>query len=371
MEEATRRFVKARAMREIMSLALVSRMNVIMFGRGGHGKSEFTEAVLSAVDGLRIFVQFCGEGMDEARAYGGINLGALNDLNDPRIEYHPEDSFLASDVAVLEEGLDAPPSVLLSLKDTLTRRQMRNGRQKFDMQTMFLVCLTNHQPAEVAELGDAVAAFIERFPLQAQIEWDSYASGDYSEMFEAASNGNHKDFLVDVVEIVELQEAAGIVEIPTSVDKILAELIASAVEGGAFISPRTAMYARKLVAASAVINGRTVATQQDIVAIKYLPGCEDLAAEIEQQIEAAAQRADAQKQLEIVAGELANLKYEAEESERVIRLLQISQAADEVLDSLSQISVGNGQTEVRDSLRILAQELSNSAAKKAKDCTKK
>src|SRR3989344_5838463 len=52
VEEATRRFVKARAMREIMSLALVSRMNVIMFGRGGHGKSEFTEAVLSAVDGL-------------------------------------------------------------------------------------------------------------------------------------------------------------------------------------------------------------------------------------------------------------------------------------------------------------------------------
>jgi len=174
-------FVFCEEMARILALAFSAKKNVIVFGPGGHAKSEMVKAV---IDGLGLngdtFYQFFGEGMDESRLFGGLNFRKLEE--DKVLEYYPEKSFLNSRVAVFEELFDAPASVLLALKDVLTSRELRNGAQRFRMRTEVIICLTNKEPGEISDLGPAAHALVERFPLQLNLKWKDYSAASYLSM---------------------------------------------------------------------------------------------------------------------------------------------------------------------------------------------
>jgi len=372
--QATQRFVAAEAMREVLSLAIVSGKNVILFGPGGHGKSELINDLLAAVTDGRTFVQSCGEGLDESRLYGGIDLAKLNDGTAPVIQFNPERSFLAADFAVFEELFDAPTSVLLSLKDTLTARCLRNGAQKFEMQTSLLVSATNKEPGEVAEMGAAAQALIERFPLQLRVAWESYDAQDYLQMFRSIDT-ERKGVkpLVILAEIRALREKSAMVSVPEPVLRILAEIIAAAVASGVIISPRTAVHARDLVRASAAINNRAVATKEDIVAIKYLPGCAELALKISEEIESAAKRAAAEGQLRELESAVAQVRQEfaeARASASPIKLLQAAKRAAQLGDALAKIALTDNLADRRKAARESVAKIATEAAAAALEATR-
>ena len=372
--QATQRFVAAEAMREVLSLAIVSGKNVILFGPGGYGKSELINDLLAAVTDGRTFVQSCGEGLDESRLYGGIDLAKLNDGTAPVIQFNPERSFLAADFAVFEELFDAPTSVLLSLKDTLTARCLRNGAQKFEMQTSLLVSATNKEPGEVAEMGAAAQALIERFPLQLRVAWESYDAQDYLQMFRSIDT-ERKGVkpLVILAEIRALREKSAMVSVPEPVLRILAEIIAAAVASGVIISPRTAVHARDLVRASAAINNRAVATKEDIVAIKYLPGCAELALKISEEIESAAKRAAAEGQLRELESAVAQVRQEfaeARASASPIKLLQAAKRAAQLGDALAKIALTDNLADRRKAARESVAKIATEAAAAALEATR-
>lgn len=377
VEASTKRFVNAAEMREVLSLALVSGKNVILFGPGGHGKSEFVSDCLAAVDGAATFVQSCGEGLDEARLYGGIDLARLNDQKDPVIQYRPERSFLNSDFGVFEELFDAPTSVLLSLKDTLTARRLRNGAQQFDMRTQLLVAATNKEPGEVAELGAAAQALIERFPLQLRVAWADYSAQSYLEMFrslDAAAGAESKGQAgITLAELKDFRERARRVVIPEGVLGILAEIIAGAVASGVTISPRTAVHARDLVRASAVINRRSTATKEDIVAVKYLPGCAELAAKISEEIEAAVKRAQAEERIRGLEAAVKAIAEEFEQARRAaspIKLLQVVKRASGLGDELGKVAITDNLLDRRKAAREAVGKIATNAQAAALEATK-
>lgn len=375
--QATQRFVAAEAMREVLSLAIASGKNVILFGPGGHGKSELLSDLLSVVTEAKTFVQSCGEGLSEDRLYGGIDLQKLNDAGSPSIQFHPERSFLEADFAVFEELFDAPTSVLLALKDTLTAKCLRNGAQRFEMKTSLLVSATNKEPGEVAELGAAAQALIERFPLQLRVAWDAYGAQEYLAMFrsiDAQASGGQKDApRVSLADIRALRAKTAAVSVPESVLRILAEIVATAVASGVIISPRTAVHARDLVKASAAINGRTVATKEDIVAIKYLPGCAELAAKISQEIESAAKRAAAEGSLRELESAVAVVRQEfeaARASGTPIKLLQAAKRAAMLGDALAKIALTDNLSDRRKSARDAVGRIASEAQAAAMEATR-
>ena len=70
-----RHFVFVDDVKTILSLAFAGGKNAILFGPGGHAKSQMLEKVIEALGAKdETFVQFFGEGMDEARRYGGLNF---------------------------------------------------------------------------------------------------------------------------------------------------------------------------------------------------------------------------------------------------------------------------------------------------------
>lgn len=91
------KFVKWEAVGEILSSRLTMKKPVILYGRGRHGKSEMVRAVFEVLSesASDFGIQSFGEGMSEAKLFGGLNLKSLNCPENPKMEFAPENSFLA------------------------------------------------------------------------------------------------------------------------------------------------------------------------------------------------------------------------------------------------------------------------------------
>ena len=178
-----RKFVKTDRMSEILGLALEHEMNVMLYGPPGYGKSEMAKEVLDyfgLLPDTYIKTLSVETGVDEL--LGGINILLYRDKG--IVRYNCDDSFMASEIVVLEEFADCPPATLAVLKDILTAKMFRNGNQQYELKTKIVIGITNHQPESVTELGDWAKAIIERFPIRGEIYWDSHKKADYLELFK-------------------------------------------------------------------------------------------------------------------------------------------------------------------------------------------
>jgi hypothetical protein len=162
--------------------ALDLKKNLLLFGPGGHGKSELVAQVLSDLS-IKPFVQFFGEGMTEDRLYGGVCFKTLEE--EKRITYNTDLSFVNHEVVVFEELLDAPAVVLTALKDALSSKIVRNGHQQVPVKTRTVIACTNKSPSEMVDHGPSVMALLERFALEVEVTWPSYGAKDYVDLFKA------------------------------------------------------------------------------------------------------------------------------------------------------------------------------------------
>ena len=352
-----KRFVKIDEISSLITNAFMSNKNAIIFGPAGHGKSQIMEYITNAVipkrcgktidgecaeghictafdsDGnlvdadapcllSHVFVQSFGEGMDESKLWGGLDLAKLQDENDPRFEYAPQYSFLNYSFAIFEEIFDAPTTVLLALKDTLTAREFRNGYQRYPMKTRCIVALTNKEPQEISDMGPSAHALIERFPLQLNLKWDSYASQDYLQMFNKVHP--RKD---------------------TDAKKTLADIIGVAVEKGFFISPRSAMHALDVVVNN---SDRGDSAYQ---ALRFVPGFEGVLDNIENDLYEArvkTQYLDALTKLEL---EYEDARDEAIEDNDPIQCLRAIKSFKRIDAELEQMGLPDDLYYKRDDIR--------------------
>lgn len=343
-------FVFVDDVKTILSLAFVGEKNAILFGPGGHAKSQMLEKVVEALGAKdETFVQFFGEGMDEARLYGGLNFEKLE--KEHVLEYYPERSFLNYRIAIFEELFDAPANVLLALKDVLTSKELRNGAQRFPMRTEVIICLTNKEPAEIADLGPAAEALIERFPLQLNVKWDSYDKSAYEALFRKTC-----------------QNMAG--PSMSRFQGILAEVLANATATGNFVSPRTAVHAFQVCQTAAMVAGRDSVVKEDLVNLRFLPGLEVLAKSLQADIEAAMERDKGEKALSGYQTEYHALYETMEREHRPIQLLQVSKKATELLDRVSTLKVPDSLVSARKELRDKVSDLSSKAQAKALELTR-
>lgn len=208
------KFVHVDDVVRILETAHTAGKNIMLYGRGGHAKSEITEEFLRHVDpdGSNSFVQACGEGLTEEKLFGGLNIKKFQDTGE--VEYLVENSFMNFKYVVFEELLDSRMNVLLSLKDILTSKKFRQGSQMFPIKTEMIICLTNRTKQEVAE-DNSIKALLERFPMELKVEWPSYETNDYKSMFMKVLNKDYSP---------------------------VAELCSEINSSGDFVSPRTAVH---------------------------------------------------------------------------------------------------------------------------------
>ncbi len=262
------RFIHCDEIIQVLTHAFYQPCNVLLWGPGGHGKSEMVMTALRTLGYAsdEIFLQSFGEGMSEDRLWGGPNIAKL----DVCLEYDTSRSFLPYEVVVLEEILDASSQALLPLKDVLTRRTFMNGSTSVPMRSRVIIACTNKDPRQFAKDSDAIKALLERFPLQLEVRWPSYEQADYEALFKKTNPdaNSHKRKL----------------------HRIYAHVIANLNddrERGFQVSPRIALGGLRLAGNSVGRHGRKKMIVEDILTIRNVQGMESYQRDIEGLIRAA------------------------------------------------------------------------------------
>ena len=198
----------------ILNVGFSTAKNVILYGPGGHGKSEITLDFLKA-KGIEPFIQTMGTGMTTDRLFGGLDIPTFETTG--KIEYLVHNSFMNHEYVIFEELFDAPDFILEQLKDILSSGVFRNGTQIFPIETKFIICCTNRTRDEFSK-NMSLKALMERFPLELNVIWDNYTEISYNKLLESK-------FGVD------------------NVDPVIPYLLQEYAKNGITISPRVAVTA--------------------------------------------------------------------------------------------------------------------------------
>jgi MoxR-like ATPase len=176
----------------ILDIGLKTGKNIILYGPGGHGKSELTTAYL-AEKGITPYVITMGTGMTTDRLFGGLDIPTFEKTG--KIEYLVENSFMNEEYVVFEELFDAPDFILEQLKDILSSKVFRNGTQIVPIKTKFIICCTNRTREEFSK-NASLKALMERFPLELNVIWDNYTEVTYNKLLETKFGKGNVDPII-------------------------------------------------------------------------------------------------------------------------------------------------------------------------------
>jgi len=270
--DALKNFVQTDEVAEAFKLGLASGKNILMHGVGGYGKSEMTNAVLAnaIAPDIRVWKSQLHVESTISSLYGGIDMKTLRETGEER--YRVKWSILTSDVAILEEMLDAPPAVLASLKTLFTERALLNGGQRVESQCKLAIALTNRTPEEIIQLGRSEAATLERFPIQLEVAWKKDNADARLKLYKTVhfENGNGRE--TEKLTRRELSELPRLVRAVRFTEDYLRKKAAFSVELKKLhlISPRLDIWADQLAQAAAFLAGRTEVTLDDLRVFRYL-----------------------------------------------------------------------------------------------------
>lgn len=368
VEHVTQGFVFCDDMREAVSLALAAGLNLIFSGSGGHGKSEFLEAVFSAITGQETYVKSFGQGTSTEELFGGLDFDALNRKEGATLQYNPELSFLSHPIAVFEELFDAPPRVLTSLKDTLTAKELRNGHQRYPMATRVIAAATNHLPKEIAEGGPEIEALIQRFPIQLEVKWPSYDKAAFVHLFSAVLGRENVEPGPAWADIESLQQRTRSTAVSPGMRSLLAQILVELRKDHVPVSPRTAMMALQLTQAAAAINGRDRVIPADLKAIAYLPEALSLRQRIAELINELGGSIDTEEKLDQAQRDIAALVGRLNTSSSTDELQEIASEANNLASRISALRASADQIERRltlfDSAKSIATEANDAESLK-------
>ncbi len=176
----------------VLEVGMKTQKNVVLYGPGGHGKSEYSLEYLYE-KGISPYIITMGKGMSTDRLFGGLNVKEYEATG--KIEYLVENSFMNHEYVIFEEMMDAPDYILEQLKDILSSGQYRNGSQVFNIKTKFIISCTNKTREEFSK-NDSLKALMERFPLELNVVWDNYTDVAYNTLLEKRFGVNKVDPII-------------------------------------------------------------------------------------------------------------------------------------------------------------------------------
>jgi len=170
-----------------------------------------------------------------------------------------------ADFVFLDELLNANSAVLNSLLAALNERVFRRGREKTMLPMLIAIGASNRLPED-----DALQALFDRFLLRVHCgNVNSERLGDVLEAGRKRERNNQATSSLSVNAIRQLQAAILDIDLST-IRTALIEVIKSLRQAGMAISDRRAVRLQRVIAASAVLSGRTSAIVSDLWPIRMI-----------------------------------------------------------------------------------------------------
>lgn len=172
------RFINMEHTADAIYNAITLRQNIVLWGKGGHAKSELAHYALSLFYSEEDLFLLS---VDRHTAVSSL-VGTLDipKLLGGEASLQVQHSIMAHKCAIIEEGLDS--RVISALKDLLTRGSFCTGAVCYPMRTEVIILCTNHDPLNWAK-DDSDKALLRRFHYRCKVEWPKYDAASYMKMF--------------------------------------------------------------------------------------------------------------------------------------------------------------------------------------------
>lgn len=240
---------------DALLLALLAGEHALLLGPWGTGKSALVQALSSALDARHFSVLLTKHTVPE-EVFGPLDLPALKTGTYRRVT---TGRFPEAETAFLDEAFKSSSAILNGFLTALNERQFDNGGIRQPIPLTFCVAASNELPQE-----DGLGALFDRFLVR---RWTRYVSDAVGFRRILTMRGEPRvDARLSADELVALRSARADVDIEPILDKIV-EVRDALLGAGIQPSDRRWRKAVKVVQASAVLDGRAVASPEDLLVL--------------------------------------------------------------------------------------------------------
>jgi len=256
-----RRFVRRDEVVDLIALAVVAGEHLFLHGPPGTAKSALIRQFASAVRG-RYFEYLLTRFSEPNEIFGPIDLARLREGTVATVTTGmlPEAEFV-----FLDELFNANSAILNNLLSVLNERVYRRGAEVHALPLLSLFSASNHLPED-----EALRALFDRFLLRCHVDNlprdampQLLVAGWELEGLEPAASA------VSAGDLRALSRQVHQVDL-SAVAERYAEGVSKVRDLGIALTDRRAVKVLKLVAASAVLCGRTAANITDLWVLRYV-----------------------------------------------------------------------------------------------------
>lgn len=306
-------FVGKEVVIDLLGLCLVAGEHCFILGPPGTAKSALVQALGRRLAG-RTFDYLLTRFTEPNELFGPFDIRRLREGD---LVTNTDGMLPEADLVFLDELLNANSAVLNSLLMVLNERVFRRGRETRALPMLMAVGASNRLPED-----ETLRALFDRFLVR--VRSDNVADERLSEVLVAGWKLEDRSAVADpfpIAGIRHLRQAVREVDL-TTVRPVYASIISRLRHAGIPLSDRRAVRLQGLVAASAILCGRSVAQVSDCWVLRHTWDTEEqrelLEATVAQALEQAQERADDHPQAreagapdaEVLAGEVTALEAE-------------------------------------------------------------
>ncbi len=248
---------------DLLGICLVARENIFLYGPPGTAKSALIRGLAQAVPDGKNFEYLLTRFTEPSEIFGPFDIRLLKE---GELKTNTEGMMPEASLVFLDELFNANSAILNSLLTALNEKIFRRGKDVQRLPVLMFAGASNALPED-----EALTALFDRFLVR--VNCRNVAPDLLSQVLVAGRKLEQQKAtespLITTAELEALQAACQTVNLAPVADTYVQAIFALR-SAGISVSDRRAVKMQSLVAASALLCGRTIATLSDLWVLKHV-----------------------------------------------------------------------------------------------------